>query len=359
MIGVRVLLVGAVALVLLGAPTAVVAAAGPVPSEACVPGTVWEDPGSGVKYLCIYDEVFGGPRWVLLSDGQRGTSGMPYRSTVDGCLHLAVGLSALSGGGARCRRPLVSLAVHERIPRRPADRRAAQPGDPAAIWRKRLDDLPRYRLSLQHERGLRLGRRRRHGDRCGLRQRVVSRPRVRIGLPGRRLAGRYLHDAGRLAAVRAAYAALILGIIGGLWLASRALPTGSTPAPTTRHCRTRLGRRWTRHRRAPFRGRRGARGPMHAGARVRVGSRGSSHRRPFPTPISSRSSGRSAGDSECRPSWDGSRRLKRGTRTSSAWRACRLPTKSVFATPCTGRARVIQGVCLRRTTPSSACATVC
>ena len=55
MIGVRVLLVGAVALVLLGAPTAVVAAAGPVPSEACVPGTVWEEPGSGVKYLCIYD----------------------------------------------------------------------------------------------------------------------------------------------------------------------------------------------------------------------------------------------------------------------------------------------------------------
>ncbi len=73
------------------------------------------------------------------------------------------------------------------------------------------------------------------------------------------------------------------------------------------------------------------------------GNRGSSHRRQSPTPISSRSSGRSAGDSECRPSWDGSRRLKRGTRTASALRACRLPTKSDFATPCTGRARVDPG----------------
>ena len=103
MIGVRALLVGAVALVLLGAPASVAAAAGPAPSEACVPGTVWEDPASGVKYLCVYDEVYGGPRWVLLSDGQRGASGTAYRSTVDGCLHLSVGLSARSGGGATRR----------------------------------------------------------------------------------------------------------------------------------------------------------------------------------------------------------------------------------------------------------------
>ena len=78
MIGVRALLVSTVALVLLGAPASV-AAAGPAPSEACVPGTVWEDPASGVKYLCVYDEVYGGPRWVLMSDGQRGTSGMVQR----------------------------------------------------------------------------------------------------------------------------------------------------------------------------------------------------------------------------------------------------------------------------------------
>jgi len=97
---VRALIVGVVALFLLGAPVSVAAGAGPVPSEACVPGTVWEDPTSGVKYLCVYDEAFGGPRWVLLSDGQRGTSGMPYRSTLEGCLQLSVGLSAVSGGGA-------------------------------------------------------------------------------------------------------------------------------------------------------------------------------------------------------------------------------------------------------------------
>lgn len=88
---------------LLGAlwsPASVAAAGGPAPGEACVPGTVWEDPASGVRYLCIYDEAFGGPRWVLLSDGQRGVQGMPFRSTTQGCLHVAVGLSALSGGGA-------------------------------------------------------------------------------------------------------------------------------------------------------------------------------------------------------------------------------------------------------------------
>lgn len=84
----------------MAAPPAVAAGGGPAPSEACVPGTVWEDPASGVKFLCIYDEVFGGPRWVLLSDAQRVAQGMPFRSTLDGCLHLAVGLSARSGGGA-------------------------------------------------------------------------------------------------------------------------------------------------------------------------------------------------------------------------------------------------------------------
>ena len=100
MIGVRALLVGAVALVLLGAPASAAAAAGPAPSEACVPGTVWEDPASGVRYLCVYDEIYGGPRWVLLTDGQRGTTGTPFRSSVDGCLQVTVGLSARSGGGA-------------------------------------------------------------------------------------------------------------------------------------------------------------------------------------------------------------------------------------------------------------------
>lgn len=96
----RLLLLSGLLLAVLGTPAVVAAAAGPAPGDACVPGTVWEDPASGVKYLCIYDEAFGGPRWVLLSDGQRGTQGTPFRSATQGCLHLAVGLSALSGGGA-------------------------------------------------------------------------------------------------------------------------------------------------------------------------------------------------------------------------------------------------------------------
>jgi hypothetical protein len=96
----RPLIVCALLLAVLGSPDTALAAEGPAPGDACVPGTVWEDQASGVKYLCIYDEAFGGPRWVLLSSGQRGVQGMPYRSTLDGCLHLAVGLSAMSGGGA-------------------------------------------------------------------------------------------------------------------------------------------------------------------------------------------------------------------------------------------------------------------
>jgi hypothetical protein len=95
----RLLLAGTLLLLILAAPASVTAAAGPAPGETCVPGTVWEDPASGVKYLCIYDEAFGGPRWVLLSGGQRGAAGWPYRSPTDGCLHLGVGLAASSGGG--------------------------------------------------------------------------------------------------------------------------------------------------------------------------------------------------------------------------------------------------------------------
>jgi hypothetical protein len=98
--GLCVLVASALLLLVVGVPAPVLAAAGPAPGELCVPGTVWEDPASGVKYLCIYDEAFGGPRWVLMSAGQRGASGMAYRSTLNGCLHLVAGLSAVSGGGA-------------------------------------------------------------------------------------------------------------------------------------------------------------------------------------------------------------------------------------------------------------------
>lgn len=75
-------------------------AGGPAPGEVCVPGTIWEDLSSGVKYICIYDELFGGPRWELLESGQRGSDGFAYRSSAYGCLYENVGLSLLSGGGA-------------------------------------------------------------------------------------------------------------------------------------------------------------------------------------------------------------------------------------------------------------------
>ena len=79
---------------------AVAAAGGPAPSDNCVPGTVWEDRASGVKYLCVYDEAYGGPRWVLMRTGQEGASGWLSRSSTNGCLLAFVGLSGYSGGGA-------------------------------------------------------------------------------------------------------------------------------------------------------------------------------------------------------------------------------------------------------------------
>ena len=81
-------------------PASVSGANGPAPNEVCVPGTIWEDLSSGVKYICIYDEVYGGSRWELLESGQRGGDAQPYRSTAYGCLGMAAGISGLSGGGA-------------------------------------------------------------------------------------------------------------------------------------------------------------------------------------------------------------------------------------------------------------------
>lgn len=90
----------AIALALVG-PMGVRAGDGPTPSEGCVPGTVWEDPGAGVKYLCIYDEAYGGTRWELLaSAGQRGIAGWLYRSSAHGCLFGQTSITALGGSGA-------------------------------------------------------------------------------------------------------------------------------------------------------------------------------------------------------------------------------------------------------------------
>ena len=96
----RLLVAGASLLIASLLPTLVFAAGVPAPTEPCVPGAVWEDPTSGVKYLCVYDEVYGGPRWVLLAGGQGGASAFPYRSSTHGCLQLSVGLTGLKGSGA-------------------------------------------------------------------------------------------------------------------------------------------------------------------------------------------------------------------------------------------------------------------
>lgn len=84
----------------LAAPVAVSGAAGPAPGETCVPGTVWEDQASGVKYLCIYDEGYGGTRWELISSGQRGNAAWLYRSSTYGCLYGTAAITAIGGSGA-------------------------------------------------------------------------------------------------------------------------------------------------------------------------------------------------------------------------------------------------------------------
>jgi hypothetical protein len=84
-------------LVIDAANGASVSAATPAPSEPCVAGTVWEDVASGVKYLCVYDELYGGTRWELLAGGQQGNENWTYRSSVNGCAFLTVGLTSIGG----------------------------------------------------------------------------------------------------------------------------------------------------------------------------------------------------------------------------------------------------------------------
>ena len=82
-------------------PAAVRAGDGPAPGETCVPGTTWQDPTSGVTYLCSYDELYGGPRWdILPTPDQRGAEGWLYRSSVQGCLFGQAGITARGGSGA-------------------------------------------------------------------------------------------------------------------------------------------------------------------------------------------------------------------------------------------------------------------
>jgi hypothetical protein len=96
----RSLIASALVLLVLAALPPVALGGSAAPAEPCVPGTVWEDLSSGVKYICIYDEQYGGSRWELLSSGQRGITAWEYRSSTLGCLLGTVGLSGVSGGGA-------------------------------------------------------------------------------------------------------------------------------------------------------------------------------------------------------------------------------------------------------------------
>ena len=83
-----------------GGQVAAVGAAGTGPSEPCVPGTVWEDLSSGTKYMCVYDEMYGGPRWVLLGGGQAGKQAFLAKSSTLGCTLGTVGINRLNGSGA-------------------------------------------------------------------------------------------------------------------------------------------------------------------------------------------------------------------------------------------------------------------
>jgi hypothetical protein len=75
-------------------------AAGSPPTEPCVPGITWEDPASGITYICIYDELYGGSRWDVLPKPDQGkTESTTYRSSVNGCVLGTVAISSISGGG--------------------------------------------------------------------------------------------------------------------------------------------------------------------------------------------------------------------------------------------------------------------
>ena len=115
-------------------PAVVRAGDGPAPTETCVPGTVWEDTSSGVRYICIYDELYGGTRWERLSNGQTGSDGWLYRSSTLGCAYGQVGLTSVGGYGAD------AIIRGYRWPCQTASDRVTQP---AGEWRSRIQ-IQRY-----------------------------------------------------------------------------------------------------------------------------------------------------------------------------------------------------------------------
>ena len=91
--------VGLVLVMALLAPGAVLAAANG-PTEPCVPGQIIEDRASGITWICIYDEIYGGPRWdILPKPDQVSSSAYTARSVSYGCVYGTVGLTDVSGGG--------------------------------------------------------------------------------------------------------------------------------------------------------------------------------------------------------------------------------------------------------------------
>lgn len=118
---VRVAVIGALIAIQLTLPSLAIAGGGPAPTESCVPGTIWEDASSGVKYICIYDEMYGGTRWERLSGGQAGSEGWLSRSSTYGCAYGSVGLTSLAGSGA------VSIVRTYRWPCQTAADRTVQP----------------------------------------------------------------------------------------------------------------------------------------------------------------------------------------------------------------------------------------
>lgn len=117
----RPIALGIVLLAALVHPGVALAGGGPAPNESCVPGTVWEDVVSGVTYICIYDELYGGTRWDRLPDGQEGNQGWMYRSSTYGCAYGDVGLRGVDGSGA------ISIVRSYRWPCRTAADRTVQP----------------------------------------------------------------------------------------------------------------------------------------------------------------------------------------------------------------------------------------
>lgn len=91
-------LVGTVLLVAVAAGVGVApVTAGNAPGDGCVPGTIWEDRSSGITYICIYDELYGGTRWDVLPTKQMSTDGALHRSSTYGCLGGQVAIGGLGG----------------------------------------------------------------------------------------------------------------------------------------------------------------------------------------------------------------------------------------------------------------------